>query len=264
MQGHRHSVTSADGTSIGLLTAGTGPGLLLVHGGMGRLERWEPLWGLLTAHWQVTAMDRRGRGSSGDAEPYELSQEYDDVAAVAASLADRDGSPADVFGHSYGALCALGAAAGGAPFRRIALYEPPGPQAAPREWRERASALVAAGRPGRAMVSFLTEVIGLTRTQIDELRNTPGAQDVLPIVSATMPREGEALASADLPALARVVTAPVLLLLGEASPAWAADITHALSATLPHATLAVLPGVGHEAIDTDPGLLCRQLYRFLA
>ena len=45
VQGRRHSVTSADGTSIGLLTAGTGPGLLLVHGGMGRLERWEPLWG---------------------------------------------------------------------------------------------------------------------------------------------------------------------------------------------------------------------------
>ena len=166
MQGHRHSVTSADGTSIGLLTAGTGPGLLLVHGGMGRLERWEPLWGLLTAHWQVTAMDRRGRGSSGDAEPY--------------------------------------------------------------------------------------------------LRNAPGAQDVLPIVSATMPREGEALAAADLPALAARVTAPVLLLLGEASPAWAADITHALSAALPHAALTVLPGAGHEAIDTDPGLIFRQLLRFLA
>ena len=264
MQGHRHSVTSDDGTSIGLLTAGTGPGLLLVHGGMGRLERWEPLWGLLTAHWQVTAMDRRGRGSSGDAEPYELSQEFEDVAAVAASLADRDGSPPDVFGHSYGALCSLGAASAGAPFRRIVLYEPPGPAAAPREWRERVSALVAGGRPGPAMISFLTEVIGLTMAQVNDLRNTPGAQDVLPIVSATMPRESKALASADPPALAARVTAPVLLLLGEASPAWAADITHALSAALPHAALTVLPGAGHEAIDTDPGLICRQLLRFLA
>ena len=43
-----HSVTSADGTNIGRPTAGTGPGLLPGHGGMGRLERWEPLWGLLT------------------------------------------------------------------------------------------------------------------------------------------------------------------------------------------------------------------------
>jgi pimeloyl-ACP methyl ester carboxylesterase len=60
VQGRRHTVTSADGTTIGLLTAGTGPALLLVHGGLGRLERWQPLWGLLTGHWQVTAMDRPG------------------------------------------------------------------------------------------------------------------------------------------------------------------------------------------------------------
>ena len=79
------------------------------------------------------------------------------------------------------------------------------------------------------MISFLTEIIGLTMEQVSELRNTPGAQDVLPIVSATLPREAEALASADPPALAAGVTAPVLLLLGEASPAWAADITHALA-----------------------------------
>ncbi len=263
VQGRRHSVTSADGTSIGLLTAGTGPGLLLVHGGMGRLERWEPLWGRLTGQWRVTAMDRRGRGSSGDAEPYDLSQEYDDVTVAAESLAARDGTRPDVFGHSYGALCSLGAAARGAPVRRIALYEPPGPATVPREWRERARALVAGGRPGPAMISFLTEVIGLTMAQVSELRNAPGARDVLPIVSATMTRESEALASADPLALAAKVTAPVLLLLGEASPAWAADITHALSATLPRATLAVLPGAGHEAIDTAPGLIHRELLSFL-
>jgi hypothetical protein len=34
MEGTRHSVTSADGVRIGLLTAGSGPALLLVHGGM--------------------------------------------------------------------------------------------------------------------------------------------------------------------------------------------------------------------------------------
>ena len=40
MEGHRHAVTSADGTEIGLLTAGHGPPLLLVHGGMGCIENW--------------------------------------------------------------------------------------------------------------------------------------------------------------------------------------------------------------------------------
>jgi pimeloyl-ACP methyl ester carboxylesterase len=114
------------------------------------------------------------------------------------------------------------------------------------------------------MISFLTEVIGLTMTQVSELRDTPGAKDVLPIVAATLPREAEALASADPVDLATGITAPVLLLLGEASPAWAADLTHALSTALPDATLAGLPGHGHEAIDTAPGLIYRELVEFLA
>jgi pimeloyl-ACP methyl ester carboxylesterase len=114
------------------------------------------------------------------------------------------------------------------------------------------------------MISFLTEIIGLTMAQVNELRDTPGAQDVLPIVSATLPREAEALASADPLALAGEVTAPVLLLLGETSPAWAVDLTHALSAALPQAILAVLPGCGHEAIDAAAGLVYRELAQFLA
>jgi pimeloyl-ACP methyl ester carboxylesterase len=58
VDGHRHAVTSADGTEIGLLTAGDGPPLLLVHGGMGCIQSWEPLWKPLTGRWRVTAMDR--------------------------------------------------------------------------------------------------------------------------------------------------------------------------------------------------------------
>ncbi len=100
MEGYRHAVTSADGTPIGLLTAGEGPALLLVHGGMGCIESWPPLWGRLTSRWSVTAMDRRGRGTSGDTGPYDLAREYQDIAAVAASL-----GPVDVFAHSIaGAL----------------------------------------------------------------------------------------------------------------------------------------------------------------
>jgi pimeloyl-ACP methyl ester carboxylesterase len=45
------------------------------------------------------------------------------------------GDPVDVFGHSYGAVCALGAASPGAPVRRLALYEPPGPPTVPAPWR---------------------------------------------------------------------------------------------------------------------------------
>jgi pimeloyl-ACP methyl ester carboxylesterase len=260
MEGHRHSVTSADGTEIGLLTAGGGPPLLLVHGGMGQIESWLPLWDTLTARWRVTAMDRRGRGTSGDTDSYDIHREFEDVAAVAASLAG-DG-PVDVFGHSFGATCALGAAAGGAPVWRLALYEPPGPPTVPREWRERAIAMVADGRPGRAMMSFLTEIIGLSAERIGELRNAPRSYDVLAVVSATLPREARALAGVDLPTLAAMVPGPVLLILGSASPAWAHDITGELAAVLPHSTLAVLDGQSHEAIDSAPGLLADRLAGF--
>ena len=263
MDGHRHEIASADGTRIGLLTAGSGPDLLLVHGGMNRLERWEPIWGLLTQWRRVTAMDRRGRGSSSDTPPYRLSLEYGDVAAVAASLADNAGGPLDVFAHSIGATVTIGAAAQGAPFRRIALYEPPGPQTVAGPWRARAVAQIEAGQPGPAMFTFLTEVVGLTREQIEGFRGLPGAQDVLPIVAATLPREAEGLASVDVPALAAAITAPVLLLLGTSSPDWAGDITRALAAVLPAATVAELPGFGHEAVDTAPGLVDARLREFL-
>ena len=141
-----------------------------------------------------------------------------------------------MFAHSIGATCALGAAASGAPVRRLALYEPPGRQTAPKEWRERVTALIADGKPGPAMVSFLREM-GLSATEIDELRNAPRGYDVLPIVSGTMPREALALATVDVTALAAAVTVPVLLLLGSRNPAWAHDITGALADVLPQSTL---------------------------
>jgi pimeloyl-ACP methyl ester carboxylesterase len=94
MDGHRHAVTSADGTGIGLLTAGDGPPLLLVHGGMGCIENWQPMWKSLTGRWQVTAMDRRGRGASrDDVQRYELRQEFEDVAALRDAPREYDVRP---------------------------------------------------------------------------------------------------------------------------------------------------------------------------
>ena len=263
MEGTRQSVTSADGVRIGLLSAGSGPGLLLVHGGMGTIDSWRGVWGALTGQRRVTAMDRRGRGSSGDASDYTLSNEYADVAAVAAVLAREQGGPVDVVGHSIGATCVLGAAALDAAFRRIVLYEPPGPQATPNNWPERVSAMVADGQAGRAVFTFLTEIVGLTRSQVEALRDAPGGRDVLPIAAATLPREARALAAADLTGAARRVRQPVLLLLGTASPSWAGEITRELAAALPAATVTELPGSGHEALDQAPGLLVAEVLRFL-
>lgn len=263
MDGKRGSVLSRDGTRIGFLTDGTGPSLLLVHGGMCASERWDPLWRVLVPRFEVTAMDRRGRSSSGDNDHYSLAAEFEDVAAVAEHLSMLQGTTIDVFGHSYGALCALGAAATDAPLRRIALYEPPGPPTVPTVWLRSVGAMINRGELGRAMFSFLVDVIGLTPEEVAALRDQPRQYDPMPIVEHTLVREAEALLDVDLSALAGNIGQSVLLLLGSESPPWAAEVTRDLERALPAVEVALVEGQGHEAVDVVPGLVAEQLERFL-
>lgn len=264
MEGTREALRSRDGTEIGVVSAGSGTPLLLVHGGMTSSTRWQPLWPFLTAHHRVTAMDRRGRGGSGDHGSYALGREYDDVVAVADRLAAEHGAPVDVFGHSIGAVCVLGAAARGAPFRRIALHEPPGPETVTRDWVHRVTEQIAAGDTGRAVGSFLIEVIGLAPETVMAMRDSPVAAESVGIAEATMVREAMALSTVDLDDLAARADQPVLLLLGSESPAWAHAITERLGIVLPDAELTVLDGVGHEAVDTAPDAVSREVLRFLS
>jgi pimeloyl-ACP methyl ester carboxylesterase len=260
----RDEVRSPDGTPIGILTGGSGPPLLLVHGGLSGMVRFGLLWRQLAPDFRLTAMDRRGRGSSGDAAAYDVHREYEDVRAVAEHVAAETGEPVDAFGHSFGGIAVLGAAASGAPLRRLALYEPPGPPTVPREWLDRVRGYLEAGQTGRAVASFLTEVIGLTREQVEELRRSaPGGDDVLDIAFRTLGREGEALAALDLADLARQVAQPALLLLGTASPAWAGEVVRVLAENLPSAEVAELPGAGHEGVDTAAAVVAERLRGFL-
>ena len=243
----RATVRGGDGVEIGTVTEGDGPPLLLVHGGMRSAAGWAPLWPSLTARYRVTAMDRRGRGMSGDARDYAGEREYDDVAAVARAI-----GPVDVLAHSIGAVFALGAAARGAPIRRLVLCEPPGPPTLTRVWLDRAVTRIADRQAGRALVEFLVEIIGLDPATVTALRDTPLAAEAVTIFEATFRREGEFLLDLDLADLTRGVSVPVHFLLGERSPAWAGAVTHTLAAALPGATVTVLPGQGHDFVDTAP------------
>ncbi len=96
-------IRSKDGTQIAFAASGDGPALLLVHGAVADRNRWGPVLAPLERHFTVYAMDRRGRGGSGDTEPYALEREFEDVAAVIDSLP----APVNVLAHSLGAACAL-------------------------------------------------------------------------------------------------------------------------------------------------------------
>ncbi len=105
------SVTSDDGTVIGVERFGTGPALVVVHGSTADRSRWAPVRDALGESYTVYAMDRRGRGSSLDeAADYALDREVEDVRAVL----DLVGGPAYYLGHSYGALVGIQVLASGA------------------------------------------------------------------------------------------------------------------------------------------------------
>jgi len=58
-------VVSRDGTTIGYRQMGSGPGLVLVHGGMQASQNLMKLATALAAEFTVCVLDRRGRGLSG-------------------------------------------------------------------------------------------------------------------------------------------------------------------------------------------------------
>jgi len=72
-------------------------------------------------HCAVYAIDRRGRGESGDAAEYELKREAEDAAAVINAIDD----PVTWLGHPSGALYPLEAALRTDDPRKLILNEPP-------------------------------------------------------------------------------------------------------------------------------------------
>src|SRR4029079_9459845 len=72
-------------------------------------------------HFTVYAYDRRGRGQSGDTQPYAPAREVEDIAA----LIEAAGGSACLLGLSSGGALALEAAASGLRVEKVVAYEPP-------------------------------------------------------------------------------------------------------------------------------------------
>lgn len=107
---------SADGTTIGYdRLSDEGPVLVLVGGGLDDGTENVPLGTHLAGSFTVVNYRRRGRGDSGDTEPYAVQREIEDLAAVI----DANGGRAHLFGASSGGALALEAAAAGLPIDRI-------------------------------------------------------------------------------------------------------------------------------------------------
>ncbi|MGY1679317.1 alpha/beta fold hydrolase [Geodermatophilus sp. SYSU D01176] len=258
------TTTSRDGVRIAWWRSGQGPALLLVHGVTADHSRWETVLPLFEPHRTVHAMDRRGRGGSGDAADHRIEDEGADVAAVVDAIADATGGPVDVLGHSYGGTCVLEALVLTDRVRRAVLYEADaGGSIDPRLVDELAD-LLAEGRREEVVSELLTVAAGVTADQLARMKTLPSWPNRV-AAAHTVVREGRALEAYRLrPERFSSLRVPVLLLAGSESPPSEARSTALLAAALPRARLVTMAGQGHVAMLTAPELFAAEVLGFLA
>jgi pimeloyl-ACP methyl ester carboxylesterase len=207
---------------------------------------------LLAPSFTVYNYDRRGRGDSGDTQPYAVEREIEDLEA----LIDAGGS-ACLYGHSSGAALALEATVRlGHKVRKLAMYEAPysddpAAQAAWKDYLHHLSEALAAGRRGDAVALFM-RYTGMPADQIDGLRQSP----TWPAFEAIAPRlayDHAAILGADAAVpvdLAARVTVPALVMSGGASYPFMPLTAQALGRAIPNAQVRSLEGQSH-AVASD-------------
>jgi len=257
-----HAVASRDGTKIGYTRTGRGAPLVLVHGISADAERWAPVMPALEEHYTVYAMDRRGRGLSGDHAAYALEREFEDVAAVI----DAIGEPTYLFGHSYGGLCALHALLLTKHVRKLVVYEPYTPVVAASEASAitlRYEATAARGDRDAVVSSFLREIVQLSENEVRLMRAHPSWAARL-AAAHTIPRELRAAEQFSfVPSRFEDIHLPIGMLVGGDSPDFLKDATTRLRSALPTSELVVLTGQRHAAMNTAPSLFVRELRALL-
>jgi pimeloyl-ACP methyl ester carboxylesterase len=266
--GPSRRMASADGTPIAIFTSGEGPPLILVHGASADHTTFRVIGPLLARRFTLHAMDRRGRGASGDTLPYSIEREFADIAAVTETLAAETGTPIPILGHSYGGRCALGAALVSDRVARVICYEgapaPPGSGYEPLELRDRLRARLAGGDLDGLLAEFMTQVVGMSATELAAYRADP-IWPVRAAAAATIPREldAETDVAASLERLG-AVGQPVLQLLGSESRAIFRQATLALDDRLADGRIVAIAGAKHAAHHTHPDVVVEAVRDFLA
>lgn len=257
-------VRSKDGVAIACRRSGAGPSLLLVHGTGCDGSVWDDALPELTSRFTVLSMDRRGHGLSGDAGSYRIENEWDDIAACIEALAD---GPCDVVGHSYGGLCALGAARAGARIRRLALFEPPIPTYCeayyPGHMIEAMRTALARGDSHAAAQAFVRGVFRTDVVEPTDIKKLVTWEQMVKCAPIVL-REVETvdrfrLAAEDY----RDWTIPTLLMLGSDSPPQFRATIESLRAILSGSQVAELQGQQHRALMTAPTLFATTVRKFM-
>jgi pimeloyl-ACP methyl ester carboxylesterase len=259
----RFTVRTADRVEIAVWVDGQGPAIVLVHGSMQDHTISTALVGALRAHFTTYAMDRAGFGASCDHAVYSLDQEFADVAAVVDAVAARAGRPVVLWGHSFGASCAMGGAALTGNVSRLVLYEPSLGFTYPAGWVAGAERAVAARDHEAAIVMVFRDLLEFTEEQIEEMRAGPEWAGRV-ATAPTVPREARAEQGWEYSdGLMDRITAPTLLLSGSDSTPEVKRATEAARTAIPGARVQVLDGHAHIAHRTHPAMVAEIIREFV-
>jgi pimeloyl-ACP methyl ester carboxylesterase len=254
-------VSSHDGIPIAFQADGVGPDLVLVHGTGDSRLRWSSVSSALTRHFRLVAMDRRGRGESGDSPLYDLKREIEDVKAVI-SAADE---PVNLLGHYFGGICAMEAALRSGRVNKLVLYEPPIPVAGDplgEEYLDVIDGLLARGDLEAIWVSFLTEIIRMPERDITLFKASPSWNTRVQL-ARLLPREARVRSSYRFDAERfRAFRVPTLLLTGSESPPDLRAGVELLHAGLPESRIVVLQRQNHVAMSSAPALFLSEVLKF--
>jgi pimeloyl-ACP methyl ester carboxylesterase len=244
------TVTSPDGTVIDYDRYGDGPAVIFIGGTATyrAIDQATTQTARRLAAEGFTAVDydRRGRGRSGDTQPWALAREVEDLAALITAV----GGAAALCTNSSGADVTLAAASAGVSITALALYEPP--FFAGRSFTAHLAvlgSLLADGNNEEAMRYNLTSVIGLPAQVVDQMVQAPWWAAMV-AAAPTLVYDHAATHEIDLDPDWRgrwaTVTVPTIVCSGDQSFPGLAEAADAVAAALPNASRRILSGQGHR------------------
>lgn len=251
---------SLDGTTIEYDKIGSGPAVILLGAGPTDRTANADLAELLATSCTVINYDRRGRGGSGDVQPFDVDREAEDLIAVAACA----GGPISLFTTSGGIFIATRALDVGMPCARYAAWEPPyvlpGTRpAVPADYAAQLAKLAARDDASAMAELFLNVAVGMPPEVLAGLRQSPFWPSVEAAANPALLYD--ALQAEDfLPptdVLGRI-DCPTLVLDGGTTP-WLSASADTVAAAMPRATRQTLAGQQH---NVDAAVLAPALAPF--
>lgn len=264
-------VPDGRGGRFAIRTDGSGPSVVVLHGGGIDSREYERLARALGERCTVHRYDRRGRPGAPPLGPgHDVQVDVDDLARIL----EHTGATR-VLGHSGGAFVALQAALR-LPIDRLAVYDPgvsidgsvatgwfePYRRAVHAGDLAAAMALVGAGADPEGPAARLPMAVRVAVCRIF-LRTPIGRRmgEQLPTVEMEV---GQIIAHDGPAADYAGVTAEAFLACGARSASYFGDVCDALAAALPHARSIRVPGASHNAVNIARPAFVAPFAEFLA